>query len=76
MGFLTIFYKDMIQQYFIVQIFLPHPRTPLTAPPELLCFIRHPVSPKYYADDSHNFFLLSIEMLLDEQYCTTTFFIV
>ena len=29
MGFLTTFYRDMIQQYLIVQIFLPHP----TAPP-------------------------------------------
>ena len=31
MGFLTIFYKYIIQQYFIVQIFLPHPTAP-TAP--------------------------------------------
>ena len=31
MGFLIIFYKYMIQQYFIVQIFLPHPTAP-TAP--------------------------------------------
>ena len=31
MGFLTIFYKDMIQQYFIVQIFYrtPAPTAPL-----------------------------------------------
>ena len=34
MGFLTIFYKYMIQQYFIVQIFLPHPiATPPPRPP-------------------------------------------
>ena len=39
MGFLTIFYKYMIQQYFIVQIFLPHPSDHTSG---ALSCIRHP----------------------------------
>ena len=34
MGFLTIFYKYMIQQEFTVQIFLPHPIASLPDPPD------------------------------------------
>ena len=40
MEFLTIFYKYMIQQYFIVQIFLPRP----PAPPMLYIVLVHPQS--------------------------------
>ena len=39
MGFLTIFYKYIIQQHFIVQIFLPHPSDRTSGAPS---FIRHP----------------------------------
>ena len=39
MGFLTIFYKYVIQQYFIVQIFLLHPSNRTSGTPR---FIRHP----------------------------------
>ena len=43
MGFLTIFYKYMIQQYFIVEIFLPHPIAP--PPPSMLYVVLvHPQS--------------------------------
>ena len=44
MEFLTIFYKYMIQQYFIVQIFLPHPIAPPPPPPMLYVVLVHPQS--------------------------------